>query len=165
MLSIQNFSEMFRRRCQKRSKHSSTPHIWFSNWNIISKCWMSSRVDLKMDILWSLCSPMKLFKHGPLALGLMLVAPEFMLCSFSSYKSWQKVERAQVCPELPPKYGRPTERIASIHFLTCFINLSIGGFWLVLVGCGCRSGSTNNISICQQPRVFVKQYRTTTGSR
>jgi len=123
MLSIQNFSEMFRWRRQKRSKHSSTPHIWFSNWNMISKCWMSSRVDLKMDLLCSLCSHtyeiLQTWRR-PLALGLIdSCGPEFMLCSFSSSKKWQKVQRVWVrCPKFAQNMvSNPKEPHPSVSWL------------------------------------------------
>jgi len=63
-------------------------------------------------------------------------------------------------PKICPKYGRLTQRTTSIRFLTSILsivclNLSIGGFLVGGVGCGCHNtvilnsasgGSTHNIT-------------------
>lgn len=142
MLSIQNFSEMFRQRRQKRSKHSSTPHIWFSNWNMISNCWMSSRVDLKMDLLCSLCSHTYEILQTWLLGWLIVVAQILCYAAFHLPKVGKKSKGCECAAQNLPKIWSaiPKNHIhpfPDFYIVNCFLNLSIGEVLVGGVGCGC----------------------------
>jgi len=133
MVSIQNFSEMFR---QKRSKHSSTPQIWFSNWNIISKCWISSRVDLKMDVVWSLRPHMKFFKYD-VALWLLgwliVVTQNLCYAAFLHPKVGKKSKGCERAQNMVGYYPKNHIHPFLDYIVNSFLNLSILGFGLVVL--------------------------------
>ena len=119
--------------------------------NIIQS-WLEDGRSLKFALAYGILQRW----HRSLAPGFIDRSdPKFMLCSFSSSKSWRKKSPEDVIvPKYSPRYGQLTQTTTSIHFLTILsivlLTWVFWGFWLVvlagcLVGCGCSSHN----SICQ----------------